>query len=105
MNQARVLSAGLVQLNVGDDPAGNLSPTLLLIRQAASQGAEIVLTPEVTNMLSPDRARQQAMLQREDDDPTLAALREAGADILVSGSAIFGTEDPVASARTIAGLE
>ncbi|MCS5602304.1 MAG: carbon-nitrogen hydrolase family protein [Paracoccus sp.] len=77
MNQARVLSAGLVQLNVGDDPAGNLSPTLLLIRQAASQGAEIVLTPEVTNMLSPDRARQQAMLQREDDDPTLAALREA----------------------------
>ncbi|MEE3207493.1 MAG: ribulose-phosphate 3-epimerase [Candidatus Thermoplasmatota archaeon] len=34
-----------------------------------------------------------------------AALREAGADILVSGSAIFGTEDPVAAARTIAGLE
>ncbi len=34
-----------------------------------------------------------------------AALREAGADILVSGSAIFGTEDPVASARMIAGLE
>ena len=34
-----------------------------------------------------------------------AALREAGADILVAGSAIFGTEDPVAAARTIAGLE
>ncbi len=34
-----------------------------------------------------------------------AALRKAGADILVSGSAIFGTEDPVASARMIAGLE
>ena len=34
-----------------------------------------------------------------------AALREAGADILVSGSAIFGTEDTVAAARTIAGLE
>jgi len=34
-----------------------------------------------------------------------AALREAGADILVSGSAIFGTEDPVVSARMIAGLE
>ena len=34
-----------------------------------------------------------------------AALRKAGADILVSGSAIFGTEDPVASTRMIAGLE
>ena len=34
-----------------------------------------------------------------------AALRKAGADILVSGSAIFGTEDPVAAALTIAGLE
>ena len=34
-----------------------------------------------------------------------AALREAGADILVSGSAIFGTDDPVAATRAIAGLE
>ncbi|HIN08291.1 MAG TPA: ribulose-phosphate 3-epimerase, partial [Candidatus Poseidoniales archaeon] len=34
-----------------------------------------------------------------------AALREAGADILVSGSAIFGADDPVAATRAIAGLE
>ena len=34
-----------------------------------------------------------------------AALCEAGADILVSGSAIFGTDDPVAATRAIAGLE
>nr|AIF06664.1 ribulose-phosphate 3-epimerase (rpe, RPE) [uncultured marine group II/III euryarchaeote KM3_194_G04] len=34
-----------------------------------------------------------------------AALREAGADILVSGSAIFGADNPIAAARAIADLE
>ena len=69
------LPVGLVQLTVGDDPAANLPDTLALIRQAAGQGARLVLTPEATNILSPDRARQRALLCPEDQDATLAALR------------------------------
>lgn len=69
------LTVGLVQLTVGDDPAANLPDTLALIRQAAGQGARLVLTPEATNILSPDRARQRALLRPEDQDATLAALR------------------------------
>ncbi|KGJ13961.1 nitrilase-related carbon-nitrogen hydrolase [Paracoccus sanguinis] len=68
------MRAGLVQLSVGDDPAANLPVTLDFIRQAASGGAQFVLTPEVTNLLTPDRARQARLLHREADDPTLAAL-------------------------------
>lgn len=75
----RHLRAGLVQLSVGDDPAANLPVTLDFIRQAAAARAQLVLTPEVTNLLTPDRARQAPLLHREAGDPTLAALTaEAG---------------------------
>ncbi|MEJ2022519.1 MAG: carbon-nitrogen hydrolase family protein, partial [Maritimibacter sp.] len=49
------MRAGLVQLSSGDDPAANLPVTLGLIRKAAAEGADFVLTPEVTNIVSADR--------------------------------------------------
>lgn len=67
--------AALVQLSVSDDPAANLPVTLDLVRAAAAGGAGFVLTPECTNILSSDRAHQQAALHPEETDPTLAALR------------------------------
>lgn len=73
------MRAGLVQLNVGDDPTGNLPVTLAHIRRAAEGGAGFVLTPECTNALSGNRAHQRAVLRHEDDDPTLAALRDEAA--------------------------
>jgi predicted amidohydrolase len=68
------MRAGLVQLTSGDDPAANLPVTLGFIREAAAAGAEFVLTPEVTNIVSSDRAHQQAVLQPEESDPMLVAL-------------------------------
>ena len=67
--------AALVQLSVSDDPAANLPVTLDLVRAAATGGAGFVLTPECTNILSSDRAHQQAVLHPEETDLTLAALR------------------------------
>ena len=69
------MRAGLVQLNVSDDPAANLPETIALIRAAATGGAGFVLTPECTNGLSSNRAHQNAVFHHEEDDPTLAALR------------------------------
>lgn len=73
------MRAGLVQLTVSDDPAGNLAQTLALVRAAVAGGAGFVLTPECTNALSSDRAHQQDILHPEDGDPTLAALRAEAA--------------------------
>lgn len=91
------LTVGLVQLSVGDDPAANLPATLALIRQAAAQGAQFVLTPEATNLLSPDRARQRLLLRPEDRDETLAALRAEAQALgiwLLIGSLALATGDP-----------
>ncbi len=73
------LRAALVQLSVGDDPAANLPVTRALIHQAADAGAQFVLTPECTNLISSDRAHQAAVLTTEAEDATLAALRQDAA--------------------------
>ena len=75
------MKTALIQLSVTDDPAVNLPVTRDLVRQAAGQGAGFVLTPEVTNCLSSDRAHQRAVLRHEEDDATLAALRAEAADL------------------------
>ncbi len=73
------MRAGLVQLTVTDDPGANLPATVALVRQAAAGGADLILTPECTNALSSNRARQRDLFHHEDTDPTLAALRAEAA--------------------------
>lgn len=91
------MRAGLVQLTVGDDPAQNLPETLALIRAAVQGGAGFVLTPECTNALSSNRARQRTLFRAEDQDPTLAVLREEAARAgiwLLIGSLGVLSDDP-----------
>jgi predicted amidohydrolase len=90
------MRAGLVQLNVSDDPAANLAVTVGLIRQAISGGADFVLTPELTNGLSSSRAHQRSVFRHEDADETLAALRaeaKAAGIWLMIGSLGLLTQD------------
>ncbi|WP_418304177.1 carbon-nitrogen hydrolase family protein [Paracoccus indicus] len=90
------LTVGLIQLTVGDAPLTNLEQTIPLIRQAAAEGAQLVLTPEATNMLSPDREWQRRTLRPEAQDATLAALRseaKAHGIWLLIGSLALATED------------
>lgn len=91
------MKTALLQLTAGDDPAANLPRTLDFVAEAAARGAGFVLTPEVTNCVSQDRARQTAVLQHEGDDITLSALCEAAIryGIWVSiGSLALKTHDP-----------
>ena len=92
-----ILTVGLIQLNSGDDPAANLGQTLALVDQAADCGAQFVLTPEVTNIVSDSRKHQAKVLQTEADDQTLAALQRLAAKRgiwLLIGSLALKTDDP-----------
>ncbi|MBA3911141.1 MAG: amidohydrolase [Rhodobacter sp.] len=73
------MRAALVQLTVTDDPAVNLPVTIGLIRKAAADGADFVLTPELTNGLSSSRSHQRRVFSHEDTDQTLAALQAEAA--------------------------
>jgi deaminated glutathione amidase len=90
------MKAALIQLNVTDDPARNLAGTVEMVRDAADQGAQFVLTPEVTNCVSTSRDHQRAVLAHEADDITLAALRDVARDKgiwLLIGSLGLKTDD------------
>lgn len=92
-----ILRAGLVQLSSSDDPAANLPITEALVRDAAARGARLVLTPEVTNIVSANRDRQRALLHPQESDPTLAALRALAGELgvwLLIGSLLVKTDDP-----------
>ena len=69
------MQGAILQLNVTDEPAANLVVTVDMMRQAIADGAKFVLTPEVTNCISTSRRHQQNVLQLEEHDITLAALR------------------------------
>ena len=73
------MRAGVIQMTSGDMPAANLAAARGLIDRAVAGGAGFVLTPEVTNCLSSSRRHQDSVLQREEDDPTLAGLRDTAA--------------------------
>ncbi|MCB1396719.1 MAG: carbon-nitrogen hydrolase family protein [Rhodobacter sp.] len=91
------MRAGLLQLTVGDLPAGNVAPVRDAVRQAVAGGAGFVLTPEVTNCLSADRKHQRTVLTDEAGDPVLAMLRDEAARAgiwLLAGSLVLKTDDP-----------
>ncbi len=70
------MKLALVQICSGDNPAKNLEKTCAFIREAARAGAELIVTPEVTNCVSQSRDHQRQVLQTEAQDLTLAQLRK-----------------------------
>ena len=70
------MRAALLQLTSSDDPAENLETVRGMMRDASAQGADVVLTPEVTNCVSLSRAHQKDVLHLEADDPVLSGLRD-----------------------------
>ncbi|MCT4576654.1 carbon-nitrogen hydrolase family protein [Donghicola sp.] len=90
------MKAALLQITSSDDPAANAEMLQRRIAEAASNGADFVLTPEVSNCVSTSRDHQIAVLRHQEDDPTLARLRAAAAEHgiwLLIGSLALKTHD------------
>jgi predicted amidohydrolase len=69
----------LFQSNTGIDPAANARALVDAIGQAASGGAEMLFTPEMSGLLDRDSARAAKNLHSQEEDEVLAACREAAA--------------------------
>src|SRR5580692_10931922 len=67
---------GLIQMGWGLDPQANLTAALRAIDEAKRNGADYVQTPEMTNILALKRDDLFAKIVAEEQDPTLATLRE-----------------------------
>ena len=91
------MRVGLLQTTSSDEPRENAAALVRAVARAAGDGAELVMTPEVSNCVSADRAHQRAVLRGEDEDTVLSALREAAAEHgvwVLLGSIAVATDDP-----------
>ena len=57
------MRAALIQMRSGLDMARNVKDAAEMIREAKAQGADFVSTPEMTNILEPDRPRLKSLVQ------------------------------------------
>lgn len=73
------MRAALLQTNTGTDPLLGARALVEAIERAAGEGADMLFTPEMTNLLDRDRERAACAIVAEDEDVTLAAAREAAA--------------------------
>lgn len=69
----------LLQMTSGIDPAGNARTVADAIARAADEGAAMLFTPEMTNLIDRQRARATQQVATEGKDQVLAAAREAAA--------------------------
>jgi len=65
------------QSTTGIDPAANSRSLAEAIEQAASGGAEMLFTPEMSGLLDRDSARAARVLRPQEEDSVLAACCEA----------------------------
>src|SRR5580704_9500700 len=76
MANASTFKVALIQMRSGLEPEGNLAAVLAGVDEAKSGGADYVQTPEMTNVLENNRERLLTKIFDEEQDPTLATLRE-----------------------------
>lgn len=98
------LRVGLIQTRTPASHAAALAHVAPLVREAAGQGASLIVTPEGTNILQKDRARLLPQLTSVADDPVVNGLRALAAELkvwILVGSALVLREDGKAANRAV----
>lgn len=90
------LKAACIQMRSGTEPAANLATATALIRDAAGQGATVIATPEMTNLLDIRPGMARPKVRTEAADQCLPAFRALAAELgitLLIGSLAIALED------------
>jgi predicted amidohydrolase len=96
------LRVGLIQTRTPATHEAALEHVAPMVREAAGQGAQFILTPECTNVLQKDRTRLLPTLVSLDDDLVVLGLRDLARELGVwidVGSALVKREDGKAANR------
>ncbi len=99
-----MLKVALVQMRTPADQSAALAQAAPLVRQAAGDGAQLVVTPEGTNILQRDRARLFDKLTAAEDDPAVLGLRALADELkvwILIGSALVRRPDGLCANRSI----
>ncbi len=98
-------TAACVQLTSGPEPAANLAAAEALIRDAHGAGADLVMTPETTDMMEPRRKLTFEKALPEAEHRGLAAFRALAGELgiwLLAGSFVVRLEETGPGAARLA---
>jgi predicted amidohydrolase len=90
-------TAACIQLTSGREIAPNIAAASDLVRRARDKGAQLIMTPEVSDMIEPRRGLRLEKALPESEHAMLAAFRglarETGAWLLLGSIAVRETDD------------
>ena len=75
------LKVACVQLTSTTDISENIQISSELIREAYSQGAQLISLPEVVNLVQRSRRKSAEVVRNEDEETSLRAYRELAAEL------------------------
>jgi len=99
-----MLRVGLIQLRTPADQSAALTQAEPLVREAAAKGAQLIATPEGTNILQRDKTRLFAAMAPQDQDVAVTGLRRLADELgvwLLIGSALVRRDDGKCANRAI----
>lgn len=107
MSAQQTTRIACIQMCSGQTPAANIADVSRMIRQAAAEGATLVATPEMTNVIESKRDRLIGKIGRQDDDPSVTALSELAGELnitlLVGSLALRDGEDKLVNRSLVFG--
>jgi predicted amidohydrolase len=95
--------AACLQMNSGRDVAANIESLRELARGAREAGADLIMSPEVSDMIEPDRAERFRKARPEAEHPMLAAGQELARELsahLLLGSIVVKIDDATLANRS-----
>ena len=103
MNGIGRLRIGVVQMNSGADVAGNLDSASQALREAAAEGAQLVVLPENFAAMGPDEAYRLSIAEADGSGPIQDFLAESAARLgvwIVGGTLPLTGSDPARPASS-----
>ncbi|HEY1504963.1 MAG TPA: nitrilase-related carbon-nitrogen hydrolase, partial [Stellaceae bacterium] len=91
-----IFKAACIQLNGSREVEPNIRAASEFVRRARDAGADLIMTPEVSDMIEPKRALRDEKARVETAHPMLAAFRELARETgvhLLLGSIVVRTEN------------
>ena len=101
---SRPVKVALIQCRTPADQAAALAHVAPLVRAAAADGAQLIATPEATNILERDRAKLFGKIATTEDDVCVQGLIALAAELkvwLLIGSALVKRPDGATANRSM----
>ena len=98
------LRVGLIQTRTPATHAAALAHLAPLVREAAGQGAQLILTPEGSNILQKDRSKLLPQLTLVAEDPVVIGMADLARELsvwILLGSALVKRADGKAANRSV----